>query len=96
VIFDFGFSIFDSPMTEQELKERTKAVCPAGLKLTDSLPEAPADSGESGGAFRHFGGANYRSACRALAADLISKMSPVEEEADESCFWMELIGEAWL
>jgi len=36
-------------------------------------------------------GANYRSACCARStADFISKMTIVEEEADESVYWMEL------
>ena len=40
-------------------------------------------------------GANYRAACRARSqADFISKITVVEEEADESAFWMELIIEA--
>ena len=40
-------------------------------------------------------GANYRSACRARStADFISKMGIVEEEADESIYWMELLIEA--
>ncbi len=40
-------------------------------------------------------GANYRSAKRAKStADFISKMGTVEEEADESMYWMELIVEA--
>ena len=39
--------------------------------------------------------ANYRAACRAKStADFISKMGTVEEEADESLFWMELLVEA--
>src|SRR5215470_11034089 len=37
-------------------------------------------------------GANYRAACRAKSsADFISKMGTVEEEADESGYWMELL-----
>jgi len=37
-------------------------------------------------------GANYRAACRAKSpADFISKMGTVEEEADESGFWMEMV-----
>jgi four helix bundle protein len=41
--------------------------------------------------------ANYRAACRAKsAADFISKMGTVEEETDESLFWMELLIEAKL
>ena len=40
-------------------------------------------------------GANYRAACRAKStADFISKMGTVEEEADESGYWMELLVEA--
>lgn len=40
-------------------------------------------------------GGNYRAACRAKsAADFISKMGMVEEEADESLYWMELLVEA--
>jgi len=36
--------------------------------------------------------ANYRTACRArLRAEFIAKIGVVEEEADESCFWLELI-----
>jgi four helix bundle protein len=34
-------------------------------------------------------GANYRAACRARSnAEFISKMGIVEEEADESLYWM--------
>jgi four helix bundle protein len=37
-------------------------------------------------------GANYRAACRGKSkADFISKLGTVEEEADESCYWLELI-----
>jgi four helix bundle protein len=42
-------------------------------------------------------GANYRSACRARStADFISKIGVVEEEADETIYWMELLIEAGL
>ena len=37
-------------------------------------------------------GANYRAACRARSvAEFIAKMGIVEEECDESIYWMELI-----
>jgi four helix bundle protein len=37
-------------------------------------------------------GANYRAACRAKSrADFVSKMGTVEEEADETIYWMELL-----
>ena len=38
--------------------------------------------------------ANYRAACRAKSkADFIYKIAIVEEEADESLFWLELLNE---
>lgn len=41
--------------------------------------------------------ANYRAACRARStAEFISKLGIVEEEADETCFWIELLIEAEL
>lgn len=40
-------------------------------------------------------GANYRAACRAKSpADFIAKMGIVEEEADETMYWLELLVEA--
>ena len=39
-------------------------------------------------------GANYLSACRAKSkADFIAKLSIVEEKADESIYWLELLEE---
>jgi four helix bundle protein len=36
-------------------------------------------------------GANYRAACRAKStADFVSKLGTVEEESDESAFWLEI------
>jgi four helix bundle protein len=41
--------------------------------------------------------ANYRAACRGRSkAEFIAKLGTVEEEADESAFWMELIIEGEL
>jgi four helix bundle protein len=40
-------------------------------------------------------GANYHAACRAKStADFIHKLQIVEEELDESLYWMELLIEA--
>lgn len=40
-------------------------------------------------------GANYRAACRARSrADFVAKMKIVEEECDESIYWLELLAEA--
>jgi four helix bundle protein len=42
-------------------------------------------------------GANYRAACRTKStADIINKLKIVEEEADETLFWQELLIEAEL
>lgn len=42
-------------------------------------------------------GANYRAACRAKSRkDFLHKMALVEEEADESAFWLELIEKSGL
>ena len=39
--------------------------------------------------------ANYRSACRVRSnADFISKIAIVEEESDETLFWLELLSES--
>jgi four helix bundle protein len=81
-------------MNEAELKQRTKMFALRVLKLIDSLPNTRSGRvlagqlGRSGTSV----GANYRAACRSRsAAEMISKISVVEEEADESAFWMELV-----
>lgn len=81
-------------MTERELKDRTKAFALRVLKLIDTLPDTrtgrvlATQLGRSGTSV----GANYRAACRSRStAEMISKLAIVEEEADESGFWLELI-----
>lgn len=83
-------------MTESELKQRTRAFALRVLKLIDSLPDSRSGRvlagqlGRSGTSV----GANYRAACRSRStAEMISKLSVVEEEADESAFWLELVAE---
>jgi four helix bundle protein len=80
-------------MTETELKQRTKAFALRGLKLIDSLPETRSSrvvANQLGWAGTPVG-ANYRAAGRSRStAGMISKISVVEEEADEPGFWMEL------
>ncbi len=42
-------------------------------------------------------GANYRAACRARSrAEMVSKLQIVLEEADETCYWLELVEELLL
>ena len=81
-------------MTTNEMKARTKSFALRIIKLVEALPSnRTADvigkqlvrSGTSVGA-------NYRAACRAKSnADFMAKMGTVEEEADESSFWLEVI-----
>jgi four helix bundle protein len=84
-------------MNAKELKQRTKAFAVRIVKLVDSLPRTPAGN-VLGRQLLRSGtsvGANYRAACRAKSsADFISKMGTVEEEADETGYWMELLVEA--
>jgi four helix bundle protein len=86
-------------MTTNEMKARTKSFALRIIKLVEALPSnRTADvigrqlvrSGTSVAA-------NYRAACRAKSnADFIAKMGSVEEEADESSFWLEVIIESGL
>jgi four helix bundle protein len=83
-------------MDETELKKRTKQFALRVIKLAESLPGnfiARIISSQLVRAGTSVG-ANYRAACRARSqAEFISKLGIVEEEADESCYWMELITE---
>ena len=94
LIFDSRFSI--SAMTESELKRRTKDFALRILKLIDSLPESRSGrilANQLGRSAKSVG-ANYRAVCRSRsAAEMISKLAVVEEEADESAYWLELIGD---
>ena len=83
----------------EELKRRTKAYALRVMRLCDAIPDTPAGRVIRGQLLRAGTsvGANYRAACRAKSpADFIAKMGTVEEEADESLFWMELLVEGEL
>jgi len=84
-------------MNQEEMKQRTKFFALGIIQLVESLPKGRTTT-VLGGQLLRSGtsvGSNYRSACRAKSlADFISKMSIVEEEADESLYWMELLIEA--
>jgi len=86
-------------MNPIELKQRTKGFALRVMKLVDALPRSKSGNAignqlvRSGTAV----GANYRATCRARSrAEFIAKIGVVEEEADESGFWMELIVEGSL
>ena len=84
-------------MTEKEFKQRTKDMALRIIKVVESLPRTWSAE-VIGKQLLRSGtsiGANYRAACRAKSiADIINKLAIVEEEADESMFWIELLIEA--
>ena len=84
-------------MTEDELKQRTKRFALRVIRLVRALPKT-SEGRAIGNQLMRAGtsvGANYRAACRARSrADFASKLAIVEEEADESAYWMELVVEA--
>ena len=86
-------------MNEQELLQRTKRFALRVIKLVGALPGSIAGR-KIGDQLLRAGtsvGANYRAACRGRSkAEFIAKLGLVEEEADESAYWMELIMEGGL
>ena len=109
-ILDFRFWILDcrkpdtktfwlreKGVNEELFKARTRKIALDIIELAESLPRSrTADvigrqlirSGTSIGA-------NYRAACRGKSkADVLSKLAIVEEEADETIYWLELLIES--
>ncbi len=90
-------SEMEGAVDKEALKRRTKQFALRVIRLTESLPKGRTAE-VIGRQLLRSGtsvGANYRAACRAKStADFISKMGTVEEEADESLYWMELLVEA--
>jgi four helix bundle protein len=86
-------------MTQEEFKLRTKQFALCIMRLMESLPKTRT-AFQVGGQLLRAGtsvGANYRAACRGQStAEFCSKLGIVEEEADESVYWLELIAEAKL
>jgi four helix bundle protein len=81
----------------EQLKQRTKKFALRIIRLYEALPHNGVAyvlgkqllrSGTSVGA-------NYRAVCRSRSdAEFVAKMGVVVEEADESLYWLELLGEA--
>lgn len=81
-------------MNERDMLDRTKSFALRVMNLVGALPRSVQGRAianqlmQSGTSVA----ANYRAACRARSkAEFISKLGTVEEEADESAFWLELI-----
>jgi len=86
-------------MDEKTFKMRTKKLAVAIIKQMDKLPTSRAADVIARQVIRSGTsiGANYRAACRAKStADMINKMKIVEEEADETEYWIEILVEAGL
>lgn len=81
-------------MTPRDLKARTQALALRVIRLTRALPNSP-EGWVLGKQVLRSGtsvGANYRSAQRGKSKlDFIAKLAIAEEEADETCYWLELI-----
>ena len=83
-------------MTEAEMIQRTKQFSLRVMKLAAALPNQrqwwpiSAQIIRSGTSV----GANYRAACRGRSkSEFLAKLGIVEEETDETMFWMEMIME---
>jgi four helix bundle protein len=83
-------------MTAAELKERTKHFAADIVRLVDKLPTSVKGRAITNQIIRSGTSvaANYRAACRARSrAGFVAKIGIVEEQADETAFWLELIVE---
>jgi four helix bundle protein len=83
-------------MNEAQMKDRTKKFAKEIIELCRKMPNNREGRLIGNQIFRSGTSvaANYRASCRAKStADFISKLAIVEEEADETLFWLEIIYE---
>jgi four helix bundle protein len=84
-------------MNPEEFRKRTKGYALRVIRLVEALRKSTVGN-VIGRQLLRCGtsvGANYRAASRAKSrADFIAKMKIVEEECDESQYWMELLIES--
>ncbi|MFZ4106512.1 four helix bundle protein [Flavobacterium sp.] len=81
-------------MTKEELKTRTKKFAIATFKFLNEIEKNKAVDIISYQLFKSSSSvaANYRAVCRGKSdADFLNKLKVVDEEADESLFWLEFI-----
>jgi four helix bundle protein len=82
---------------ENQIKIRTKKIGIEVIKLVDELPKKMSVLVISKQILRCSTsvGSNYRVACRAKSdADFLNKLRIVEEESDETSFWLEILEES--
>jgi four helix bundle protein len=78
----------------EELRDRTKDFAVRVVKIVDKLPRRLSTEILAKQLVRSATsvGANYRAACRSRShSEFVSKMQIVQEEADESQYWLELL-----
>ena len=83
-------------MDEKTFKERTKRFGINVIKMTENLPNNRTSDILARQVIRSATsvGANYRAACRAKSTpDMLNKLKIVEEEADETLYWLEILQE---
>lgn len=86
-------------MNSDELKKRLKVFALRIIKLSESLPNTITGKTIGNQIIRSgtSPGANYRSACLGKSdKDFLNKLKMVEEELDETMYWIELIVESGL
>lgn len=86
-------------MDPEELKRRTKAFAVRVVKMTEALPHKRTADIIARQVIRSATsvGANYRAACRARShREFTARIGVVEEEADETQYWLELLVETGL
>jgi four helix bundle protein len=84
-------------MTPEEMKRRTRHFGLRVIHLIQPLPRSIVNDTIARQLVKAATsvGANYRAACRARSvADFIAKLGIVEEEADESVYWLEMLTDA--
>src|SRR3954464_4692284 len=84
-------------MTAAELKNRTKKFAADIVRLVDDMPNSVKGRALANQIIRSGTSvaANYRAACRARSrAEFVAKIGVVEEEADETAFWLEIVVDA--
>ena len=84
-------------MTQQEMRQRTKRFALEIVKLEAQIPDTRSGRTIANQIIRSGTsvGANYRAVCRAKSdRDFLNKIIIVEEEADETMFWLELLEES--
>lgn len=91
--------LFDAIQMENQIKIRTKQIGLDVIKLVDELPRKMSAWMISKQLMRCSTsvGSNYRAACRAKSdADFLNKLRIVEEESDETSYWLEILEESGL